>query len=97
MTQHTQKYAHGNALTHTQSPSHALVPMTNPRRVLHRTMHARPRVKDFLVATGLGLESLFRTLEDPQKTTDAFVESCWIEADAKDEGSLIGCVMSCLC
>ena len=33
------------------------------------------RFKDIIFAARLGLENLFRTLEDPQKTTDAFVES----------------------
>ena len=36
-----------------------------------------PRFKDLVFAARLGLESLFRTLEDPQKTNDAFVESSW--------------------
>lgn len=33
------------------------------------------RFKDIIFAARLGLENLFRTLEDPSKTTDAFVES----------------------
>eukprot|EP00435_Cladocopium_sp_Y103_P061814 s39_g23.t1 len=39
--------------------------------------------KDLVFAARLGLETLFRTLEDPQKTNDAFVESNLVVLDAQ--------------